>query len=1101
MKRMDGWTAAFVIAWATVAYVEHVQAAWNGLGVSGGSGGSDICNTANWAANTIDGDFTTINTAGSYTLTLSSDLNRATGTGAGTGEQFKFGCPIDGVQLTIASDVAGIPRMLTAGGVYRLGMQTTTSTNTVTFSADIQFNVVSELLIATGAQLGSGTLLSTATINGPMSLGARLKHTGGILTLNGLVSGTGSLTIGGNSGARAFTTLTCSSNTFSGGIFSDVTANSHLTATASTVLANHGQPSALGSGGAIWFPANASNNDFGITLSGFSTPQTTDRVLVLTSFIAFLFNNGTGPLRLTGTITNSASLAVANNLYLGGTYNSHTSPNIISGPIVQQSPSYPIKPQIIGNGIWRLTNPANNFTGPLTVGRYETANQGLQFTSAGTLGLNASFIFSLPVSPENNYLTFLGDADCTVSKDLDIDYFYSGAFNHFIANGDGKLTFTGKLFLTPAYNSGDNLRTLAFGGTGEGTFTGTSWLTNQFAIKTVLRTYSINLQKRGSGSWRFTGEHLNHEGSTRVDAGNLIFDYTTYNQMTAPTNKITLNEGKLTFCGAPSGTTEESLNTLSLSEKNNQFNTLALDANGGGGVHLILGTLAAADSGQTLLSHLFDLSSSSGNTLAATNLSNLSIVNGVLMRGSRADLLIKTADGVAFATRNGAQQIVPVTAYDPFPVQSEKGTGVENYLTTSNITRNLSLYFSTITADASANDVTIDNGGGRYYNPGNGHAILARGAHDVTIRNTNEEGAHIVWFHNYLTNNASLILALQFGTTNSYFPDGSGTLTFSGPGLTVVTKAGLGTQPTLAEGVLRMTQAQTLAPTAYLTLTAGGVLEIGADVNGAAAGDFSLTCGVASAGIFLRGGAGFSAYGADRTVNLGGAGTTLTWGSNGFLNNVSSEDHGFTFKLSSPYANAMVDFQNPIALAANNSPYGFRRTVDVADGAAAIDAVLSGAISGDSTLAKTGNGTLKVTAAQSYAALRVHAGTFLASDGCFAASNAVPVLLKAGATLAGVSGGSNTFGTLTLTGGHATLDVGDGSAAMTFADSSAIDWAGGTLTITGKLQNGKVRFGADAGGLSAVQLASIKMPGDASTRIDANGYLVRVPRGTLIRVQ
>ena len=1025
--------------------------------------------------------------AGSYTLTLSADLNRTTGDGAATGERLKFGCPVEGVQLVIASDVPGTPRTLTSGGVYRMGMVTQTTTNTVTFSQDIRFDVVSELLIASGAQLGSGTLPSTGTINGPMSLGARLRHTGGVLTLNGLVSGTGSLTVGGNSSGRAFTTLTCSSNTFSGGIFSDVTVNSHLTATAGTVLANQGQPSALGSGGAICFPANASNNAFGITLSGFSTPQTTDRVFVLKSFIASLFNNGTAPLRLTGAITNNAASAAVNILTLGGTYNSHASPNVISGPIVQQSPSYPIYPQIIGNGIWRLTNPSNNYTGPISIGKSETANQGLQFTSAGALGLNSVLNFSLPVGSANNYLTFLGDADCTVGKDLNIDHYYSSAFNHFVANGDGKLTFTGKFYQTPAYNASASSRTLAFGGTGEGLYAGTSWLTNRFNNQS---TYSVNLQKRGSGSWRFAGEHLNHGGSTRVDAGNLIFDYTSFDQMTAPTNMIALNEGALTFRGAPGGATEEALNTLTL----NQFNTLTLDANGGSGVHLALGTLAAADGG-TQLAHLFDLSSSAGNTLTVNSLATLALVNNVLMRGDRAVLLAKTVDGVSFATRNSADGlVVPFSAYDTYPGEN---SGTVNFLFTSDITRTASLWFSTLTADSSANGITVDIGSGRYFNPDKGRAILARGAHDVTFRTSSEEGGHVVWYHNYLTNGAALKLDLQFGTTNYWYTDGAGALTFSGPGLTVVTKAGLGTQPTLAEGVLRPTLAQTLAPTYFLTLTAGGVLEIGADLNGAAAGDFSLTCGVAAAGVFLRSGAGFSAYGADRTVNLGGAGATLSWGVNGFLNN-AGDDHGFVFKLSSPYANATVDFRNPIALNANNSPYGFRRTVEVADGSAAIDAVLSGALSGDSELVKTGAGTLKVSAAQNYRALRVKAGGLIAANGCFAASNAIPVTL-ASATLGGTAGGSNAFGALTLTG-DCVLAVADGSAAMSFADCSQADWGTATLTIQGKLADNKLRFGTSGAGLTAAQVASITAP-NASVRMTAEGYIRLLAKGTLISIQ
>ena len=1094
------WLNAMVLAGlsllAGMFFAPYAEGAWKGLGVSGGTDGSDICDAANWVDSRIDGDFSTIDTAGSHTLMLSTDLNRSTGAGAASGEMLKFGCPVEGVQLMIASDTEGTPRTLTSGGIFRMGMLTPNTPATVTFSHDILFNVVSPLLVAQGAALSGGTNLPSFTVNGPVALGATLKHTGALLTLNGLISGTGALQLGGNAGAYVFTTLTCPSNTFSGGILADVAARAHLIATAGTVLANQGQPSALGSGGAICFPSNSVMSIYGITLSGFSTPQATDRVFVLTSPNSCLFNNGAGPLRLTGGITDTANTAWKY-LSLCGTYNSHSSPNVIDGAILQQSPSVPITLKIMGSGIWRLTNPSSTFTGSVNI-QDNLPEQGLQFLSAGALGLNDTLRLGWPESGRTNSFAFLGDADCAVSKDIILDGYYHRSINTLFANGEGKLTLSGKFDPPPQYNSSAAFRSLAFVGTGEGLHTGPSWLTNRFNNQL---TFSVDLLKRGSGSWRFAGEHLNHEGKTEVHAGSLTLDYAQGDQLTAPTNKITLNESKLTFKGAPGGTTEESIHTLTLSERNFLFNTLALDADTGGGVHLTLGTLAEASGSTLLLSRLFDLASSPQNTLTANGLLNFSVVNGMLMKGNRAVYLIKTAAGVSFATRNAGNQLVPFTDYSPYTGIST-GAGTENYLFTSDVTRtSASLWFSTVTADSSDGALTVNIGGYRFYTPGAGHAILARGAHDVAFRNTNLEGCREVWFHNYLTDNAALTLDLAFPTQTTYFVDGVSTLTFSGPGLTVATKAGLGTQPTLAEGVLRLTMAQTsLVPVNYLTLTAGGVLEVGADLNGSEAGDFSLTCGVTTAGVFLRSGAGFSAYGADRAVNLGGAGAQLTWGAGAFLTSEAGEDHGFAFKLSSPYADATVDFQNTIALNANNSPYGFRRTVEVADGSAVIDAVLSGALSGDSTLVKTGNGTLKVTAAQSYAALRVNAGTFLAADGCFSTTHAVSVNLKAGATLAGMSGGTNVFGALTLTG-NATLDMGDGSTGMVFADSSAVDWDGGSLTIKGVLQPGKVRFGTDAGGLSEAQLGSIILAGGAVARIDENGYLVRVPRGTLIRVQ
>ena len=60
MKRQASVTRVPILC-LLVVFSFKAHASWNGIGVSGGTGGSDICNTANWVANTIDGDFTSIN--------------------------------------------------------------------------------------------------------------------------------------------------------------------------------------------------------------------------------------------------------------------------------------------------------------------------------------------------------------------------------------------------------------------------------------------------------------------------------------------------------------------------------------------------------------------------------------------------------------------------------------------------------------------------------------------------------------------------------------------------------------------------------------------------------------------------------------------------------------------------------------------------------------------------------------------------------------------------------------------------------------------------------------------------------------------------------
>jgi autotransporter-associated beta strand protein len=152
---------------------------------------------------------------------------------------------------------------------------------------------------------------------------------------------------------------------------------------------------------------------------------------------------------------------------------------------------------------------------------------------------------------------------------------------------------------------------------------------------------------------------------------------------------------------------------------------------------------------------------------------------------------------------------------------------------------------------------------------------------------------------------------------------GSGTLILSGSG-----SNGTGTT-TLTSGVLSLRGTASLG-SGNLTITSG-VLELGN-------GNFTRALGVAAGQVNMNsasGGAGFAAYGADRTVNLGGAGATVTWGSGNFLAN------GQPLYLGTQTADHMIDFQNPINLNAGT------RTITVTDGAGSgIDAKISGVISG-----------------------------------------------------------------------------------------------------------------------------------------------------------
>jgi hypothetical protein len=99
-------------------------------------------------------------------------------------------------------------------------------------------------------------------------------------------------------------------------------------------------------------------------------------------------------------------------------------------------------------------------------------------------------------------------------------------------------------------------------------------------------------------------------------------------------------------------------------------------------------------------------------------------------------------------------------------------------------------------------------------------------------------------------------------------------------------------------------------------------------------------------------------------------------------------------------------------------------------------------------------------------------------------------------------GFSEALGTLDLnTAATLTLALGTGVHSLNFADSSAVDWTGSTLTITGWTGTegtsgtaGKIFFGSNASGLTSDQLSQINFAGYSSgALILSTGEIVAIP--------
>lgn len=139
------------------------------------------------------------------------------------------------------------------------------------------------------------------------------------------------------------------------------------------------------------------------------------------------------------------------------------------------------------------------------------------------------------------------------------------------------------------------------------------------------------------------------------------------------------------------------------------------------------------------------------------------------------------------------------------------------------------------------------------------------------------------------------------------------------------------------------------------------------------------------------------------------------------------------------------------------------------------------------TLTKIGGGTQILSASNTYSGTTTIAAGTLALGTMDAIANNSNIIIG-DATLS-VSTFTDAVGTLDITN-SATIDLGVGGA-LAFADSSSINWAGGTLEITGSFVSGSsLRFGTNNAGLTPAQIALISADGFTNFNLNSGGYLV-----------
>ncbi len=940
---------------------------------------------------------------------------------------------------------------------------TVTNTGTATSNA-LQYysqgaNTISGNLVLGGGAIqsfnmvGAGHLTLSGTISGAQGL--NLIGEPGTITLSG------NNTFSGNFSTAKVGMVNINNNNALGTGIANLAGSSGLVRLGNTSGGNItvGTTLAIGTSSAFFY--SSANN---LTFSGATT---------IAGTIPFYVNEGGGSLILSGGIastTNSLSKSGVGTLVLGGTnlYTGTTTLNqgtlvldkSLGGTLTSTNTltfaggGFTLKGAASGTSSQTLGNPtfnsgANKITIDSNGGSGTTLTLGNTWGTATGRSLNINLVSAnstLTSSPAlTNGLIGGTDAYATVTDSAGTGFATvsggnvvrnttetnlltnsSNSTTNFVENTSGTLTMA-------ATNS--NVNTLRV----DTTSTGASGILDLNASRMTLTargllvtgTNGFTIQNGILGAGVSTLYlHQFSSGALTVNAttdfGTFIKDGTgtvTFSGNTSNTINTYVNEGTVNITGKWSGATTSSTTTIS-----------------GGVFSLQNATTAAINGGNVTVQGTGTLTETAGINItgAATTLT----VNGP---SATANLLANSYGGATTLTL-GTVNVGAATAFGTGGTVTMKGATVS--ATTDLVGGNAIANTYALNSTSGATGITVYFGGSKnleFSGPG-------------SLPNVSQT------LNNSMTSTGSLILSGNFSLANR-------TLTLTGAGKTLISgnidgvgggiikqSAGMltlsgtntynGTTQASA-GVLLLNSANALPGGIG---TSGGLsnLQISNGVVGLGNGDFTRGLGTGvtqvqwAAGPTGGGGGGFAAFGANRTVNLGGSSAAITWAST-----ASFVADGYDLILGAADADFTLDFQNPINL--NN----VLRTVQVDNGSAAIDAKLSGVISNATGgLVKTGAGNLELTGANTYGGNnRVQAGTLSFNSGNTSATGTQALGINTTVYL-GVAAASS--GTLSYSGaGAATLAKAInaiGNGGDTIQNSG-----GGLLTLSGTLtKNGTV---------------------------------------------
>ncbi len=343
------------------------------------------------------------------------------------------------------------------------------------------------------------------------------------------------------------------------------------------------------------------------------------------------------------------------------------------------------------------------------------------------------------------------------------------------------------------------------------------------------------------------------------------------------------------------------------------------------------------------------------------------------------------------------------------------------------------------------------------------------------------------------------------------------TVTFSGNGTTIVTGAVSPSATPLGltksgTGILRLDSSSAYTGLTNVTggvlhlnhanaLPAAGALTLNGGVLGLGVGDFTRSIGTLGGQVSIGANSGFAAYGADRSVNIGGAGALVNW------NSTTPTITGTTLVLGSLTATHTVTLVNPI-----DSNGG--RFLRADDGAAAVDGIFAGNITGTGFRSKIGAGTLQLNGTGNTwtGGTFIDSGTLrLGAAGVLPDSQLLTVKRANGTGntdgVLDLAGNDETIGGLTLGSptGEGTLQTAGQTPSVVNSGAVATLTLGGTLTYdagNASFLNGHATISANvATGTAGIRLITV---GDGSATEDlvisgaiSGGAVTKLGLGTL----